>query len=257
MVVNVKCELFKLLKPPNYQEQHREHVLHGNYWPDNFNMMSVVKVVPSFVLSERVSLLHSWWSYAVGWLKRGRRMSAPTNSLSTASGICLSSARRMRWSRWGSDESRESFHLASVWNLIAFIMFLLSLFVILFCHVVSRTVTVSISWDGDFPSPWVLALQLCMCVSLWVNLVTNRLVSADQIWKLSFGLGSQLQRLGLFSLLLTLSAIKSLLGFNCMTNCEFLIKVLFIFVVSIVKKELNQPCNYSSFSRTRFKGKIL
>lgn len=54
-----------------------------------------------------------------------------------------------------------------------------------------------------------------------------------------FWLGSQQQqRLGLFSLLLlTLSTIKSLLGFNRMTNCEFLIKVLFIFVVSIVKKK--------------------
>lgn len=61
--------------------------------------------------------------------------------------------------------------------------------------------------------------------------------------------------LDLVSLLLTLSTIKSRLGSDGMTNWEFLIKVLFIFVVSIVKKELNQPCNYSSLSCTRFKGK--
>lgn len=74
-----------------------------------------------------------------------------------------------------------------------------------------------------------------------------------------FWLGSPQQRLGLFSLLLlTLSAIKSRLGFNRMTNCEFLIKVLFIFVVSIVKKKKRTETAlqlYSSFSRTRFKGK--
>ena len=71
-----------------------------------------------------------------------------------------------------------------------------------------------------------------------------------RIWKLTSGSARSGTSV---SALLTLSAIKSRLGFDCMTNCEFLIKVVFIFVVSIVKrrkkrkKEVNQPFLFSPY----------
>lgn len=85
-------------------------------------------------------MLRSWWSYAAGWSKPGRRTPAPTNSSSTASGTCPSSARRTRWSRW-------------------------ALTGVLFSRrIEDRAVPVSVVWG-------LSCVRLC--------LITNRLVSED------------------------------------------------------------------------------
>lgn len=66
----------------------------------------------------------------------------------------------------------------SVWTITAFIVVLLSLYVIFFCHLVDRIVIV-MCLQG-----WGLSSCLCVsltCLCVWVNLITNRLVSEDQI----------------------------------------------------------------------------
>lgn len=148
---------------------------------------------PSFIPSKCDSLLYSWWSYAVGWLKQGRRMSAPTSSSSTASGICLSSARRMRWSRWGSDELgnvSKSFHLSLCLNHYSFYCGFIVFFVILFCLLVNSIVTASVSWDGGLSTSLgvcLTALDVFVCVSKPGYQQISKWGSYP-VWKLTFDL---------------------------------------------------------------------
>lgn len=94
-------------------------------------------------------------------------------------------------------------------------------------------ISVSLEWGFDRAVPVSVVWGLS-CVRLC--LITNRLVSEDPNgsgnWLLAPARSTSV-------LLLTLNTIKSLLGFNCTTNCVFPIEVMFVFVVSIVKETKN------------------